>query len=218
MSCLSPARLSAGGAVLLALIYLVAGLATGHSASAIPPTDLSAKAEGVDVYQALALLASKPGQVAILDVRSADSFALYHLPGARSVPGGGVADLQAAAKQAQHLLVVAAQEDHAVQLTGKLRAKRLEAHYLAGGAQAWYLALELPIPLFASQPPPFGFQEALDQVRSWLASSQGLTAPPAVLHRAIERLAAANYGPSQLKASGPPKASGKKKPISGGCS
>jgi hypothetical protein len=88
-------------------------------------------------------------------------------------------------------------------------------HYLPDGARAWYLALELPVPLFSDQPAPDGYAVALARARSWL-SAPGPQGQAEALE-AVQALAKAGYQPDLLQAGKKKAASGGKKKISGGC-
>lgn len=202
-------------------LYLVLALATGHSAASEPPPDLSAREAGLDVWRTLALMAGPGGSAAIVDVRDQDDFERYHVPGATSAPGAGPAKLVRLGVGRKHVVVVAQKDELAAKLVGRARAgagkgAATRYHFLKEGARAWYLALTLPVALFADKAPPLGYGPALAQVQRWLASGRPAT-ERAALRQAIERLAAANYQPDRLGSKKKPKASGKKKKISGGC-
>jgi len=210
-----------GAAVLvgLGLVYMVSALVAGHSAAAVSPPDLGAPKANLDVWRALALMAGHPGRVEIIDVRRAEHFSLYHLPGAVSLPGAG-ADEVAARMGDKHALVVAQKDADAAKLVGAVKAevgkeRGAKAHFLAGGANAWYLALEVPVPLFAAKPPPFAYAKAIVAVKRWL-KVRG-EAGHAEAAAAAGVLSTIDYQPTQLQGKPKPKASGKKKKIAGGC-
>ncbi|BDG06036.1 rhodanese-like domain-containing protein [Anaeromyxobacter oryzae] len=210
-----------GAALLLgaAALYLVGAVATGHSARAEVPPDVTPRAAdaALDVWKAAAGLVEADGKALVLDVRPADAYARYHLPGAESAPGASAADVAARAAGRPFVLVYAGKDEVAQKLVTEARKQSSGAriHYLVDGARAWYLALALPVPLFAEAGPPDGYAEALAQLQSWLAypdpSARGATL------QSIQALAKAGYQPSLLKAGGGPKAGGAKKKISGGC-
>jgi rhodanese-related sulfurtransferase len=199
--------------VVVSIVYGIVAGVRGHSARAEPPPDLSANAEGLDVWRALAWMAG--GAVDIVDVRSSEQYAFYHLPRARSLPDADAAALRATAT-APRLLVVAASDADAAKRVSELVAGGAtpEARYLKGGAPAWYLALELPVPLFNDKPPPFGWVAAHGEVRRWLESRSPAGAE---LLRAVELLATAGYEPTGVGQGKKPAAGKAKKKISGGC-
>jgi rhodanese-related sulfurtransferase len=209
----------AGGALLaLAAVYMVVSLATGRSARAEVPPDLSAALSdaGLDVWKGAAFLVQNDGAVAV-DVRPTDAFARYHLPGAVSRPGASVAQLETIAAQHPALLVYAGKDEVAQKLVAEARPALPAArvHYLVDGARAWYLAFQLPVPLFAEASPPDGYPEALAAVKSWFETPVPRTR--AVAMEALQTLARQNYQPGLLKSGKKPVASGAKKKIGGGC-
>jgi rhodanese-related sulfurtransferase len=211
-----------GAAVLVsaAAAYLVAVVATGRSARAEVPPDVMPRAAdaALDVWKAAAGLVEADGRAVVLDVRPADAFARYHLPGAVSVPGASASDVASRAAAAAFVLVYAGKDEIAQKLVADARraAPGARVHYLVDGARAWYLALALPVPLFADAAPPDGYADALARLSGWLARTDP-AAREATLE-AIQALAKASYQPSLLKAGGAPKAGGgSKKKISGGC-
>jgi hypothetical protein len=151
-------RTRIGAAVLfgLGLLYMIIALATGHSARAEAPPNLGATEAGLDVWRSLNLLVEHPGQVAVVDVRPETSYALYHVPGARSMPGASPDALRASTKEQAYVLIVGESDAKAGELVGALGDGPTHFHFLKGGASDWYLNLELPAPLFSSKPPPFG--------------------------------------------------------------
>ena len=210
------AKLGAATLVGTAALYAVLSIATGRSARAEVPPDLSAGAKdaALDVWKGAALLVEKDALV--VDLRPADAYARYHLPGARSMPGGGAAEVRALAS-ARPVLVYAGKDEVAQKLVTELRAAGTAgAWYLADGARAWYLAFQLPVSLFAESGPPDGYAEALRTAGGWLEKPEPATRGHAAL--ALQALAKANYQPTLLKAGKKAAAaSGGKKKISGGC-
>jgi hypothetical protein len=207
-----------GAALLCGLgaVYLVIALATGHSAAAEPPPDLSAREAGLDPVRALALLAREGGKAALVDVRPAERRALFAVPGAKLAAPEARAVLEAAAGR-QVLLLLGDRDELGAKLAGELRVRHKlpQAHFVAGGDRALYLALELPVPLFNDQAPPRGYLEAVERVRGWVRARFSGEAP-AIL-RALGTLATSSYGPAAIGTRAKPKASGAKKKISGGC-
>jgi len=212
-------RKAAVALVAAAGLYLVVSLATGRSARAEPPADLEAKPAdlALDVWKAAAALVEAEGYATVLDVRPADAYARYHLPGAESVPGASAGEVAARAKGRPLVLVYAGKDDVARQLVLDARRAAPEGriHYLADGARAWYLALALPVPLFSDQAPPDGYTEAVDRVQRFLQRPAAAAKPAA--KESLDLLARANFQPNLLKAGGKAKAGGAKKKIAGGC-
>ena len=213
-------KISAGVAAFLAAVYLVAGLATGHSAHAEPPPDLSVTAAeaGLDVWKVAAALLDDTGEAQVVDVRSPGDFARYHVPGAVSEPAAGASRLVELARGHAAVIVVAAKDDAAQKLVGEARAlaKETRFHYLVDGPRAWYLTFDLPVPLFADATAPSGYGEALGTLKGFLAKPEPVSKPRAL--EALTSLAKMNFQPSLLKQAGKAKASGgAKKKISGGC-
>lgn len=214
-------KIGAGVLVGLGVLYAAIALASGHSAVAEPPPDLSADEAGLSVWKALRLRAEAPGKVAVVDVRPAERFTLYHLPGSLSAPGADAAELLAAARGKAKVLLVAQKDADAAKLVGQAkkvagekRGKNL--HFLKGGARAWYLALELPTPLFEDKAPPHGYETAMARVQTWLNDGADRPADKSVI-KAIGTLARLGFQPSALQGKKKPKSSGKKKKIAGGC-
>jgi rhodanese-related sulfurtransferase len=211
------AKLGAGILVGLAGAYLVAVAVTGRSARADVPPDLSAKPAdlALDVWKAAALVVDQGA--AVVDLRPADAFARYHLPGARSMPGADPAAIAAAAKQGP-VLLYAGKDEVARKAAADARAlaPAHPVHLLADGARAWYLALTLPVPLFAESAPPDGYAEALAAVNGYLERPD--PAARARTSQALQVLARANFQPTLL-GSGKKAAAGggAKKKIAGGC-
>jgi rhodanese-related sulfurtransferase len=212
-------RRAAAALVATAGLYMIASLATGRSARAEAPLDLTPKPAdlALDVWKAASALVEAEGHAAIVDVRAADAFASYHLPRAENVPGASGAAVAAIAKGRPLVLVYAGKDDVARKLVEDARraAPGARIHFLADGARAWYLALGLPVALFSEQPPPDGYAEAVQRVQRFLARAEPGAKPAAL--ESIQLLARTNYQPSLLKTGGPPKATGAKKKIAGGC-
>ena len=218
---MKPPRLTGSNAGALALVvlaatYLVASLVSGHSAASHPPADLSASAAGVGVHPAVALLVDHPGSVAILDTRAPGQYEAYHLPGAVHVVNPGPRQLLRAMGDHPVALVVGSSDEQAAALvtaTAELDSGR-QLHFLQGGAQAFYLTYELPVAAFSDQTPPFGYEAALATVRDFLRS--GHTDRPERVREALGKLSSLEFAPNQL-AGKKPKATKKRKKISGGC-
>jgi len=210
------AKLGAGVLVGLAGLYLLGVAATGRSARADVPPDLSARPTdlGLDVWKAAALIVGEGA--AAVDLRPADAFARYHLPGARSAPGAAAAEVAAMAEWAP-VLLYAGKDEVAQKLAAEARALAPErrVYFLSEGARAWYLALDLPVPLFAETSPPDGYAEALAVVNRYLA--RPAPAARARASEALQALAKASFQPTLLKAGRKAVAGSGKKKIGGGC-
>jgi rhodanese-related sulfurtransferase len=213
-------RSAAAALVGAAALYAIGALATGHSARAEVPPDLSAPPQdlSLDVWKAAAALAEAGGAGAVVDVRPADAFARYHVPGARSMPGASGAEVARATAGAPVVVVYAGKDEIARKVAQDARAATpgRRVHVLADGARAWYLALELPVPLFSDQSPPDGWADALARARGWFASPSAAARDEALA--AVQTLAKVQYAPNLLGGGRKPAAaSGAKKKISGGC-
>lgn len=203
-------KVGAGALLGAGLVYLVAALASGHSAASQAPPEIPAREAGLDVWQGLRLVSQE--RAPIVDVRPAGQYRIYHLPGSASQPGAGAGRLAPLAREGR-LLVVAATDEEGARLAGELRKRGVKrAHFLTGGARAWYLALELPVPLFNSQPPPHGYHRALQRARDWMRTRRG-----ALPLADIATLSAAGYAPTMLESKARPASSPGKKKIAGGC-
>jgi rhodanese-related sulfurtransferase len=212
-------RIAAGVLVGLGGAYLVAVLVTGRTARAEVPPDLAPRAAdaALDVWKTAALLVQEP-RAAVLDVRPAEAYERYHLPRAVSVAGASAAAVAEHLRSAPAVVVYAGNDEVARKLVAEVRgvAKDARVHYVVDGARAWYLAFQLPVPLFADTSPPAGYAEALRIVQTWFASGNGGDGTSTI--EALQVLARANYQPTLLT-SGKRSASagGGKKRISGGC-
>lgn len=214
-----PTKIAAGAAVALGIAYMALALAKGHSAQAEIPPDLSLGAEaGLDVWKTAAALVQAGDQTLIVDVRPAAEYARYHIPGSASEPGANAARLRALALGRSWIVVVADKDEAARRLAGEAREGPKDARfrYLADGARAWYLAFDLPVPLFSEAPPPYGYVDSLAAAKIYFAQPKGELRARTVA--AIATLARLNYQPSLLKQAGKAKASAApRKKISGGC-
>jgi rhodanese-related sulfurtransferase len=208
-----------GAAVLavLGLGYMIGSLVTHRSARAEPPPDLTAGLgdAALDVWKATALLLDG---AALVDVRSAEDYARWHAPGAQGVPGATPGAIREVLGKHPAVIIMATKDDAAQKLVGAVRAENQNArvHYLADGPRAWYLAFELPVPLFAEASAPRGYDEALTLMKAWLARPDAARRGLALA--ALQTLAKAGYQPSLLKTGGKAKSpGGARKKISGGC-
>lgn len=202
--------------IALAAIYMIVSLATGRTAASQTPPDLSAPEAAVDVWQASALLVREKGRTAVVDTRSSDEFALYHLPGSTSAPGASAQDVLKAAGAKPVILLLAETDAKAAGIAGQIKqaAAGAQVHFLKEGVRAWYLAYEIPVPLFADKPPPSGWSESMRLAKEFFA--KGDASDPAAVLAAVGNLASSGYAASQLQGKKKAPAAAKKK-ISGGC-
>ena len=203
----------------MSLVYLVASLVTGRSARADFPPDLTAETSelGIGVWQAADLMAREGENTRVVDARSAEEFERYHVPGSQNEPGADAKQIAALAKTAKVILIATKDEqaEKTVSAARKLASSK-NIIFLTGGAQSWYLALALPIPLFSDKEAPFGYEKALEVVKTHFANPTA--GDKKQVAEAIATLARLGYQPTLLKKSGKPKAGKKKrKKIAGGC-
>lgn len=203
----------------LAFAYMVLSLVLDRPARSAAPTDVSVGATdlGLDVWKTAAALVEDAGTT-LVDVRTAEEFALYHLPGATNEPGIGGRRLVELSRQRGVVIVVAAKDEAARKLVGEARALAADGrtHYLVGGPRSWYLAFDLPVPLFADSTAPRGYEEALGTMKDFFSGRDGGNRDGA--GDALRLLARLDFQPTLLKQTGRPKATaGTKKKISGGC-
>jgi hypothetical protein len=210
-------KIGAAALVVLGLGYMIGSLASGRSARAEPPPDLSAVAgdSGLDVWKATALVVEG---AALVDVRGAADYAKWHAAGALSVPGASQGAVRDLLGKHPAVIVMATKDDAAQKLVGAVRgeSKAARVYYLVDGPRAWYLAFELSVPLFAESGAPRGYDEALGFIKGWLARPDAAARGAALA--AVQTLAKAGYQPSLLKTGSKAKAAGApRKKISGGC-
>ncbi len=215
------ARLGAAALVLGSALYMVATIVTSRSAMAEIPPDLSANpAEAsLGVMKAAAALVQEERSL-VVDVRPVGAYARFHVPGAVLMPGAGPEQLKALLRTHAPVIVCASRDELAQRLVVKVRQGNPTAriHYLADGARAWYLAFELPVPLFAESSPPDGYADALQLVSAWFEGPGPRPEVRAQTVEALQTLARLNYQPSLLKSGKKAAAAGGgKKKIGGGC-
>ncbi len=212
-------KIAAGVLACLGLIYMVASLVTDRSARAESPPDLSVEDSqvGIGVWQTASLLMGDKGKLEVVDIRSAKEHARYHVPGSQNEPGASastIAELAASKK----VVVIASKDEQAIAIVTAARSSSglQNIFYLKGGARSFYLAFELPIPLFSDNEVPFGYEEALAVVK---ANFEGPTKGGVKqIQDALATLVRLGYEPTALKKTGKSKAAGKKrKKIAGGC-
>ncbi len=209
-------RWGAAALVGVAMVYMVLSFALGRPARAERAPELRADEAGLDAWRAAALLIREQGKVAVVDVRPRERFELVHLPSAINVPGANVSGVLSAAAGKSFVLVVADAEKDASSITAELAVSlpQTKAHFLKDGVQSWYLAFDLPVPLFTDKPAPYGYGESMAMVRGCLS---GNCADPAKAVEAIGVLSKASYEPTMLQGRKAAPAGAAKKKISGGC-
>jgi hypothetical protein len=211
------ARHAAAALVAAAALHAAVALATGHvvRAEALPDLAPAAADLAVDPLKAAALVL-RDGAL-VVDVGPADAFGRWHVPGALSLPDAPPGALAARAA-GRPLVVYAPKDDLARAKVAAIRAAAPEARawFLADGARGWYVAFELPTPLFADAPPPEGWAAARDAVRTALAAP-GAAPAADVAAAALGTLARLGYRPALLEARRRPAAGGATKKLAGGC-
>lgn len=210
-------RWGAAALVGVAVLYMILSFALGRPARAERPPELRADEAGLDVWKAAALLVREQGKVAVIDVRPKDRFELYHLPSAVNLPGASASEVRQAAAGKGFVLIVADADKDATALAAELAAAtpQPKAHFLKDGVRNWYLAFDLPVPLFTDKAPPHGYAEAMAVARPCLS---GACADTAKAIEAIGTLSKSAFEPTLLQGRKPAAAAGgAKKKISGGC-
>jgi rhodanese-related sulfurtransferase len=91
--------------------------------------------EIVDTEGARLLLAE--AEVHTIDIRTADEFADYRLPGSTNEPDADAEDLAEKLGDETHVLIVCADGTRSAQVAGELRDRGLQATSLEGGTEAW---------------------------------------------------------------------------------
>jgi len=207
--------------VLLALgaVYMVLSLALGRSARAEVPIDLSPPPSdaALDVFKTAALIINEP-RTAVVDLRPEEAFARYHVPGAVNLPGADAPQLSKLFTSVPAAVVYAGKDEVAQRIVAEARKTESVAkvYFLADGARAWYLAFDLPVPLFAEAAPPASYGLALRAVQSYFAGASAVAREKAL--DSLQTLVRLNYQPTLLKAGKRAAAGGGgQKKISGGC-
>lgn len=210
-------RIGAGVLVGLGVLYLVLSLVSGHSARAEVPPPLTATEAGINVWQTLNLMLEGGEQTVLVDVRPAEDQATYRIAGSTSLPGADAAAVREGTAGKRFVVLIASNDEQAAQLASATAGDGSgdSVHYLQGGVRSYYLGLELPAPLFSSQPPPHDYPSAMAAVKQWLTNPGGQDRE--AVKAAIAKLAQLDFQPDQLAGKPHPKASGKNKKISGGC-
>lgn len=208
-------RVAAGALVALSLAYCGAALGSGHSASSSPAPEVDSASLGLGVWDASSLLLDAGRNALLIDTREERAFALYHLPGSTHKPGIGAKELRERAEGKALVLVVSDSDAKAGELVGEAQGREKPGrwHFLSGGVREWYLTYTLPVPVFSEKPAPYGYAESLAKLKGAL---QGKMAPSDG-KQALAKLQAIGYSPSLLQGTSQPKATGKRKKISGGC-
>ncbi len=183
------------------------------------PPDLSARPTdlALDVWKVAMLRADEPA-TRVVDVGPADSYQRYHVPGAANMPGASASQIKDQLRAAPAVVVYADKDEAAEKVVAEVKRSQPGArlYYLADGARAWYLALQLPVPLFAEAAAPSGYADAIQVVNGWSANAASAPRPKVI--EAIQTLAKLNYQPTLLSAGKKRAAAGGgKKKIAGGC-
>lgn len=213
-------KIGAGALVGFGLVYMVASLATGRSATAKYPPDLAvdnAQLE-ISVWQTAELLIREKDTVHLIDVRAPEEYATYHVPKSINKPSYDSRQVADIGAKNHTVIVVAGSDEKAGALVTDVRrlSGKKNIYYLREGAGSWYLSFDLPISLFSDEKPPYGYTEALATVRNYF-DKDGRNDPEAA-QNALATLVRLNYEPTKLGKKRKPKASGKKrKKIAGGC-
>lgn len=195
-----------------AAFCMVLSPAVGCLAVPEQSAELAASETSLGVWKACALLVRERGNVLVVDIRPKQHFDAYHLPGAINLGASEAKTAAAVADSKDHILLVADQEKDALLLATELvRSGKRQVHVLKDGAQSWYLAFELPVPLFSDKPPPDCSCEAMAVVQAWLRN-QDSQAPGEVL-TALAQLSKTGYHSTLLglrKPAAPPSSAQKK--------
>lgn len=210
-------RIGATVLIALAALYAVGAAATGHSAQSETPPDLTALAAdaGVDVWQAVALMADPRGAL-LVDVRAEADRMRYPLPGAFAAPDA-TAETVAGRKGYGTLVLVAPSDEAAQKLAAGVKSldRDADVRFLRGGARSWYLAFEMPVAMFSTAPEPHGYREAHATAKRFVNGAADLREQAG---DAAVTLAKLNYTPDLLGQGAKPKAAaGGRKKIAGGC-
>ncbi len=211
------------GAIVLSLlagVYMLLTLFTGHSAQGKAPVDLSIDPlkHQLDVWKTTSLLIGKQGEVAVMDIRTLADFKRYHIPGSINIPQGKLKAIKNAMEKSRSIIFIAENDKEAEKLIIDLLPDRAgrELYYLKDGIRAWYLNMVLPVPLFNEKEPPFGYTKAMQTLNEYFSETSGKDKEKALA--ALSTLAGLNYEPVLLQRSGKAKPTGKKKKkIVGGC-
>lgn len=204
--------------VLLSGIYCGFSLVSGHVAKAEAPPELNLPPSeaAIDVWKTVASLLSGPSPL-IVDIRDQEAFSAYHLPGSHHLPGAtGKAIVHLNAGQ-RPVVIIAAQESQAQKVVGEARStdRTGKYYYLQGGAKAWYLTFELPLPLFSDHPLPAGYLDHLQAVKRALAAPEQASEQS---KDSLEFVARAAIQPALLAGTaGNSTPAGGRKKLSGGC-
>jgi rhodanese-related sulfurtransferase len=91
--------------------------------------------ETVDTERARLMLAE--AEVQTIDIRSADEFAAYRLPGSTNEPEANADTLAEGLGDENPVLIVCADGTHSAEVAGELRDRGLPAISLEGGTEAW---------------------------------------------------------------------------------
>lgn len=211
------ARWGAGALLACSLTYLAVTTARGYSAVSVPPVEVAATEASVGVWEAAAALLERGPGTLVLDTRSPDLFAAFHLPGSVNLPSAGFEQLASRARGHAVVILVSDSDERAAKLVAQARSAGPPGtawHYLGQGVRDWYLTFELPVAVFTDKSPPFGYEASLRRVRDALKAGRSR----AELLPALARMRALEYSPTLLRGKKVAATSGKKrKKITGGC-
>jgi len=210
------------GAIALAafgLIYLVASVATGRSATAHYPLveEVDTSKLALSPWQVAERLIRSPAETRVIDVRSEEGFMRYSVPMSESIPNAEPQQLATMSTKTR-VVVIAETNEKATTLIANARliSRNKNIFYLQDGAGGWYLKFEMPVSLFTDQAPPIGYDSALKTVEQYFTS--GGQSPKKTTLDALAALIRLGYEPRDLNKKSKPKSSGKKrKKIAGGC-
>ncbi len=210
-------KAGAGVLVGLGLICMVFTLLTGHRTSANEPDEVAVlnNNTGVNVWQAAAMITDASTPATVIDIRSGKSHGEYFIPGSLNITGLSAREL--VDRSSKGTVVVVSSNGKAAEAlvaTAKNIDPGCPVRFLKNGVRSWYLAFEMPVPLFADAPPPIGYTDAISTVKQELKGRVG--SEPRKVSEALSLLSRLNYQPSAVKNTGSPSKS-KRRKISGGC-
>jgi rhodanese-related sulfurtransferase len=136
---LSSSRRFVGAVVVLGVVAAFAGNPFRGSSVRVSTNELAAlvasEADHLTVDELASRLIAGSNTLRIIDLRPADAYAKYHLPGAESVPVAALAQLEVL--PGEPLLLYSGADEHAAQAWVLLKARGLKAYALRGGLVEW---------------------------------------------------------------------------------
>lgn len=144
----------AAGALALGLVALFAEPRAGHAVS-IAPRDLAVMVQGevdhVDARELADWIVAGRADYRVLDLRSAEEYAAYHVPGAEHVPMTALVDLSLA--PTEKIVLYSDGGIHSAQAWFLLAARGARnAYILRGGLESWTDEVLFPVLDEASTP------------------------------------------------------------------